>query len=294
MVGGAATQTHSSGCGLQDDGTGALAIAISPSVPSKRRGSGQGLGSFTRPGLPNRRIDSTPSVLSGPQGELSARQPRGEFENRELLVQRRDARLPGRRAYQSPALRQLAVASKRLGVPGMAEAEAARVYLEASDAGLFIGRRLAVGIGASLYCACRRHAVPRTLSEAAEAAGTRHSDVGRVFKALQRRNRLALPGITASSFLARYAHELGLSPRVRSAVEEMLAAARDEPELSSQAPHRLVAALIYVASEQKNEGQAFAVVARACSETEVTLRLTVKLLERVRRYRRWSVRTPSG
>ena len=136
-------------------------------------------------------------------------------------------------------------------------------------------------VGACLYAACRRYSIPRTLGEVAQAVGTRRSDVGRTFKVVQRGAGLPIPGVGTKAFLTRYAQELALSPRVRSTVEAMLDQAREDPELSGLSPHGLVAALIYIAAEQNGEHRSRAQVARVSTVTEVTLRSTSRLVEKV-------------
>lgn len=114
-----------------------------------------------------------------------------------------------------------------------------------------------------------------------EAVGGRRSEVGRTFKVIQRGAGLAIPGVTTKAFLARYAEELALSPRVRSNVEAMLDEARQDAELSGLSPHGLVAALIYLAAEKNGEHRSRAQVARVTTVTEVTLRSTSRIVGRI-------------
>jgi transcription initiation factor TFIIIB Brf1 subunit/transcription initiation factor TFIIB len=61
----------------------------------------------------------------------------------------------------------------------------------------------------------------------------------------------------------------------------MLEMAREDAELSGLSPHGLVAALIYIAAEQNGEHKSRAQVARVSSVTEVTLRSTCRLVEKI-------------
>ncbi|MCI4370465.1 MAG: hypothetical protein L3J81_03940, partial [Thermoplasmata archaeon] len=87
--------------------------------------------------------------------------------------------------------------------------------------------------------------------------------------------------VSARAFLSRYAEELALSAQVRATVEEMLEVAHEDPELSGLSPHGLVAALIYLAAERNGERRSRAQVARVSAVTEVTLRSTSRLVERM-------------
>jgi len=182
---------------------------------------------------------------------------------------------------RSPARSEIQMAGDRMGLPAVVIAEADHVYRESKNRGLFRGRSLPASVGACLYAACRRFSIPRTLGEVAAAVGSHRSEVGRTFKVLQRGSGLTIPGVGSKAFLGRYAEQLALSPRVRSTVEAMLDKAREDPELSGLSPHGLVAALIYLAAERNGERRSRAQVARVSSVTEVTLRSTSRLVERL-------------
>jgi transcription initiation factor TFIIB len=170
---------------------------------------------------------------------------------------------------------------ERLGLPPVIQAEAERIYGLAKVHGLYRGRSLPATVGASVYAACRRYSLPRTLGEIAAAVGARRADVGRTFKVVQRGLPEAIPSVGLRSFLQRYADELALSPSVRAHVEAMLAEAQQNPELSGLSPHGLVAALIYLAAERNGEHRSRAQVARVSAITEVTLRSTSRIVERL-------------
>jgi transcription initiation factor TFIIB len=202
-------------------------------------------------------------------------------------MQRQTARVADGPLERSPARSEIALAATRMDLPPVVLAEAEEVYRESKNRGLFRGRSLPASVGAALYAACRRFSIPRTLGEVTDAVGGRRSEVGRTFKVIQRGSGLTIPGIGTRAFLARYAEELALSPRVRSNVEGMLEEARQDAELSGLSPHGLVAALIYLAAENNGEHRSRAQVARVTTVTEVTLRSTSRIVERI-----WGPRSP--
>lgn len=157
--------------------------------------------------------------------------------------------------------------------------ESERIFRVASQRGVFRGRNLGSSVGACLYAACRRFGLPRTLGEVSKVVGIRRSELGRAFKALSRGLGTPVPIVNLRAYLNRYADELALSPAVRSTVEEMLRVTQGRPEVSGLSPHGLVAALIYLASEQHGEARPRTQVARVGSITEVTLRSTSRTLE---------------
>ncbi len=196
-------------------------------------------------------------------------------------MQRQTARGPDAGTDRSPAHGEILGAGERLGLPDVVVDEAERVFRAARDAGVFRGRALPSCVGAAVYAACRRYTIPRTLGEVSTAVSARRSEVGRTFKMIHRGAGLPIPGVGTKAFLARYAQELALSSEVRSTVESMLDLTREDPELSGLSPHGLVAALIYLAAERHGEHRSRAQVARVSSVTEVTLRSTCRLVEKV-------------
>jgi len=244
-------------------------------------GSGRGIGPFARPGGARRTLGSTLSLARDGQGKRLDWHRRYEFQHLKRVMQRQTARVADGPIDRSPARSEIALTCERIGLPPVVLAEAEEIYREAKVRGLFRGRSLPASVGAVVYAACRRYSIPRTLGEVAEAVGARRSEVGRTFKVVQRGAGLAVPGVGTKAFLSRYAQELALSPKVRSNVEAMLDEARQDPELSGLSPHGLVAALIYLAAERNGERRSRAQVARVTTVTEVTLRSTSRILERI-------------
>ena len=275
------SETHCAECGLVFDDTAILATPPPPPEAAGSDGSGRGIGPFVRPGGTKRFLGSTLSLTRDGQGRRLDWHRRYEFQHLKRVMVRQTSRTVDGPLDRTPARTEIQAAGESVGLPAVVLAEAEGIYREAKLRGLFRGRSLPASVGACLYAACRRYAIPRTLGEVASAVGAKRSEVGRTFKVVQRGSGLSIPGVGTKAFLTRYAQELALSPRVRSTVESMLDKARDDPELSGLSPHGLVAALIYLAAEENGEHRSRAAVARVSSVTEVTLRSTSRLVERV-------------
>ncbi|MCI4335953.1 MAG: transcription initiation factor IIB family protein [Thermoplasmata archaeon] len=268
-------------CGLVFD-TAEL-VAPPPPLPESGRsdGSGRGIGPFASPGSPRRSLGSTLSLSRDGQGRPLGWHRRYEFQHLKRVMQRQTARATEGSMERSQARNEISMCGERLGLPPVVLTESERIYREAKIRGLFRGRSLPASVGACVYAACRRYSLPRTLGEVAKALGARRSEVGRAFKVVHRGVELPIPSVGMRAFLARYAEELALSSSVRSSVEEMLDEASKSPELSGLSPHGLVAALIYMAAERNGERRSRAEVARVSAVTEVTLRSTSRLVERL-------------
>jgi transcription initiation factor TFIIB len=275
------SETHCAECGLVFDTSELVSDGPSAAPQPASEGSGRGIGPFARPGGARRPLGSTLSLGRDGQGRRLDWRRRYEFQHLRRVMQRQTARVGDASTDRSPAHGEIVAAGERLGLPTVVVDEAERVFREARQAGVFRGRGLPACVGAAVYAACRRYLIPRTLGEVATAVSARRSEVGRTFKMVHRGARLEIPSIGTRAFLARYAQELALSSEVRSTVEGMLEATREDPELSGLSPHGLVAALIYLAAERNGEHRSRAQVARVSSVTEVTLRSTCRLLERL-------------
>ncbi|MGP8071631.1 MAG: TFIIB-type zinc ribbon-containing protein [Thermoplasmata archaeon] len=275
------SEVHCAECGLVFEEGELLATPPPLRESGGSEGSGRGIGPFARPNGARRTLGSTLSLARDGQGKRLDWHRRYEFQHLKRVMQRQTARIADGPIDRSPARAEIALASERIGLPPVVHAEAEEIYREAKVRGLFRGRSLPASVGAVIYAACRRYSIPRTLGEVAGAVGARRSEVGRTFKVVQRGSGVTVPGVGTRAFLARYAQELALSPKVRSNVESMLDEARHDPELSGLSPHGLVAALIYLAAERNGERRSRAQVARVTTVTEVTLRSTSRILERI-------------
>jgi transcription initiation factor TFIIB len=244
-------------------------------------GSGRGIGPFVTPGSPRRELGTILKGSRDGQGRPLHWQRRYEFQHLRRVMQRQTVRALEDPLERSQAREAIAVTGDRLGLPSVVRTEAERFFREATLRGLFRGRSQVAAVGASIYAACRRYSVPRTLGEVAKSLGARRSEVGRAFKVACRGRASAVPAIDPRAYLARYAEELALSARIRASVESMLQEAEGSPEVSGLSAHGLVAALIYIAAERHGERRSRAQLARVSAVTEVTLRSTSRLLERV-------------
>ena len=281
IVDTARSETHCAECGLVFDTSEIVNdVPVTPPAPTSE-GSGRGIGPFVRPGGARRPLGTTLLLGRDGQGRKLDWRRRYEFQHLRRVMQRQTSRVGDASTERSPAHGEIVAAGERLGLPPVVVDEAERVFRGARDAGVFRGRGLPACVGAAVYAACRRYTIPRTLGEVSTAVVARRSEVGRTFKMVHRIVRLDIPGVGTKAFLARYAQELALSSEVRSTVEGMLDATREDPELSGLSPHGLVAALIYLAAERNGEHRSRAQVARVSSVTEVTLRSTCRLVEKL-------------
>lgn len=274
-------ETHCAECGLVFEGSELIQTGPPLRETANAQGSGRGIGPFSTPGSSRRELGTILKGTRDGQGRPLDWQRRYEFQHLRRVMQRQSVRAMEDPLERSQARDAIAMAADRLALPAVVRAEAERFFRDATHRGLYRGRSQVAAVGASVYAACRRYSVPRTLGEVSKVLGARRSEIGRAFKVACRGMDTVVPSVDPRVYLARYAQELALSPEIRSSVESMLQEAETSPEVSGLSSHGLVAALIYIAAERSGERRSRAQVARVSAVTEVTLRSTSRLLERL-------------
>jgi transcription initiation factor TFIIB len=165
-----------------------------------------------------------------------------------------------------------------VNLPASVREETIDIYRKAVDAGLVRGRSIESIMAASIYAACRKLKVPRTLEEISQYTKTGRKDVARCYRLLLRHIKLGIPIADAVSFVPRIGAELGLSGTLQRRAVEIIDEARKLGLTAGKDPAGLAAAAIYIASLQTDERKTQKEIARAARVTEVTVRNRYKEL----------------
>lgn len=156
--------------------------------------------------------------------------------------------------------------------------EAARIYKRAVKKNIIRGRSIEGVVVASLYAACRRLNVPRTLDEFAASTNVGRKEIGRTYRFMTRQLKIRLMPTKPEDYAQRFCSELGLSGDVFAKTMEILRDASDNELTSGRGPTGVAAASIYISSILLNERRTQKEVADVAGVTEVTIRNRYKEL----------------
>lgn len=176
------------------------------------------------------------------------------------------------------ALSELDRESSRLGLPRSVREDAALIYRNASKNNLIRGRSIESMVAASVYMACRRCNIPRTLEEISEDSNISKKQIGKNYRFLSRELNIKLKPISPTDYIPRFATQLGLSGEVQSKAIDILHKSKEKGLNIGKGPTGMAAAALYVASILLGERRTQKVVAEIAGVTEVTIRNRYKEL----------------
>ncbi len=176
------------------------------------------------------------------------------------------------------ALTEMDRMASTMGLPKNIRETAAVIYRKAVKKNLIRGRSINSVVAASLYAACRKANVPRTLDEIAEATSSDRKEIGRTYRFLSRELVLKLKPTKPQEYLSRFCSELDLSGKIQKMAKNIIDQAEERELISGKGPTGLAAAAIYIASINGGERRTQREVADVAAVTEVTVRNRYKEL----------------
>ncbi len=172
----------------------------------------------------------------------------------------------------SVALQELNNVSSKMGLPKDVRETAAIIYRKAVEKNLIRGRSIESIVAASIYAACRKVGMPRTLDEVAKASELNKKKIGRAYRHLTKELNLNLKPTTANSYITQFCSKLRLDKNVVNKAEEIVQQATERGITSGKGPTGVAAAAIYIAANLMNEPRTQKEIAEVAGVTEVTIR----------------------
>ena len=180
------------------------------------------------------------------------------------------------------ALSELDRESSSLGIPRSIREDAALIYRTAARKKLIRGRSIEGMVAASLYTACRRNNIPRTLDEIAEISKVAKKQIGKNYRFLSKSLNIKLKPTSPADYIPRFASQLDLSGHVEAKAIDIINEAKNKGLLNGKGPTGVAATALYVASILLGERKTQRDIAEIAGVTEVTIRNRYKeLLEKM-------------
>ncbi len=179
----------------------------------------------------------------------------------------------------SRAMNELNRLADRLHLPQSIKEEAAIVYRGALKRDLIKGRTISGFVVASVYAACRKAKIPRSLQEISDASIEDKKDIARTYRYLIRELNLKLPIDYPMKFVPKIAAELDVSREADELSIRILREAKERRVLTGRDPRGMAAAALYMACKASDERVTQKDVAEVADTTEVTLRNRLRDLE---------------
>ncbi len=176
------------------------------------------------------------------------------------------------------ALSELNRISSSLNLSKTIHEDAAVIYRGAAKKNLVRGRSIEGVVATSVYIACRRCNLPRTLDEIAEVSKVSRKQIAKTHRFLARELNIKLKPTSPTDYIPRFASKLGLSGEVESKAIEIINNAMGNGLNSGKGPTGLAAAALYIASVLSGERKTQKSIADISGVTEVTIRNRYKEL----------------
>jgi len=170
------------------------------------------------------------------------------------------------------ALSEINRMSSALELPEQVSEMASVIYQTALDNNLVQGRSIEGVASSSLYIACRKQGIPRSLDEFDKIARVDRSEIGRSYRSLVTEQDLEMRPIDPKQFVPRFCSELGLDPEIQREAQEILELTADEGLHSGKSPTGLAGAAIYIAATDTETKVTQSEIAEVAQVTEVTIR----------------------
>lgn len=176
------------------------------------------------------------------------------------------------------AFRKLSRLASAMALPKSIRENATVMYRKAVEKNLIRGRSIDCVVASTIYAACRKTGVPRTLDEISKKSPCNRREIGRTYVFIGRELRLKIKPTNPQQYLSRFCSELDLSLNTQKLANDIIDKAQEESLTSGKGPTGLAASAIYIASVKRGERRTQRRIAEVAGVTEVTIRNRYKEL----------------
>jgi len=180
----------------------------------------------------------------------------------------------------SQAMSELDRLAGKISISPPIKEKAALIYRKALEKGLVRGRSISAIAAASLYAACRKSGLPRTLREISEESLVDKKDVARCYRLLLHELDFHMPISDPLTYVSKIAEKNRVSGKTQGLAIQILRDARLKRVSAGKDPMGMASAAIYIACLQNNEKITQKDIADAAGVTEVTVRNRYKALRK--------------
>ena len=170
--------------------------------------------------------------------------------------------------------------SSLLSIPEETRESSSEIYRKAWESDLIHGRSIEKILAASMYMACRKHNVPRTLDEIENVTKVGRKDIVKTSKLLAKRLDMRLAPTSPLEYVSRFCAKLNLEKPVEEQARKIIKEALEKDITSGRGPTGIAASAIYIAAILCDDRKTQKDVAEATGVTEVTLRVRYKEIAR--------------
>jgi transcription initiation factor TFIIB len=173
----------------------------------------------------------------------------------------------------SNALTKISEAAGQLMLPEAIVEEASHIFRKSAKQNISKSKSIAGMAAASLYLACRRKGVNRSLKEIAKATSTQERAAARYYRLLFSEVEVRyLPPPSVQKYISKLVNLEKINPRVERLALDLADRATESEISSGKTPAGLAAAYVYIASVLCSEHIPQREIAEIAEVTEVTVR----------------------
>ncbi|MFX1486165.1 MAG: transcription initiation factor IIB family protein [Promethearchaeota archaeon] len=202
-----------------------------------------------------------------------------------IRIRRLDSRLTWRKRNLAIASTEIRRLRGQLNLPKTVEETAAVFYRKVLKKGLLRGQSIKAMATAALYAACRLDEVPRTFEEISKRSSARKTVVSRCYRILVQTLKLRFPPPNPTLLVSQFVNRLGLAGSAGSKVEgRAVSILKDlilKKKVAGKDPRGLVAATLYIASQELGLAKSQSYISEVVGITEVTLRTRYREIKKI-------------